>query len=198
MKLVVLTQGFYAKVNDCDYALLVKWCWKIFKVRGTARYACRTTGPGGRTTLLMHRVILGAPANREVDHINGDGLDNRRCNLRLVTRRQNAANAQPQQGRRKKGYYWNKEKRRWQAQIGLGARTLYLGRFATQREAADAYDVAARRLRGDFALTNARIRAAVPKPDVAALLQAQGWICTCGVPSQESAICPVHGEDEHG
>lgn len=89
MKEIKLTRGLKAMVDDEDFAKLnsVKWC------AHSAGYAYRTGGQ------LMHRIIMNAPDNLHIDHINGNRLDNRKCNLRLCTRSQNALNKNKYCGR---------------------------------------------------------------------------------------------------
>jgi hypothetical protein len=100
----------------------------------------------------MHRLIMAAPDGIGVDHINGDGLDNRRANLRLASQRDNSANmaVRASSATGFKGVSWKRRNRKWQAQIG---RT-YLGIFASAEEAARAYDHAAREAWGEFAHLN--------------------------------------------
>ena len=100
----------------------------------------------------MHRVILNAPPGREVDHINRNGLDNRRSNLRLATHAQNEANKPPRG--EYKGAYWCKKSGRWRASIRVDGRLRHMGRFATREEAARVYDDAALEAFGEFAYLN--------------------------------------------
>jgi hypothetical protein len=110
-----------------------------------------------RGYVFMHRVILGAKASQEVDHINGDALDNRRANLRLCTRAQNAANRRLH-ANNKSGYrgvgYSGRQAHPWAARIRVNYKLLPLGNFATPEEAAVAYDRAALDHFGQFARTN--------------------------------------------
>lgn len=92
----------------------------------------------------------------QVDHINHNGLDNRRANLRNVTRIQNQRNQLPQIGgtSQYKGVCWDKANRKWMAQFTIRGRRYYLGRFISEIEAGKAYDRAARKHFGEFALCN--------------------------------------------
>lgn len=106
----------------------------------------------------MHRLIMAAPKGVEVDHVNGDGLDNRRANLRLVTRSQNAKNLPAQEGRASpfKGVMIRKGRNgvRFLAAIQQDRERLKIGTYASEHEAARAYDAAARLFHGAFARTN--------------------------------------------
>lgn len=154
---IELTQGFVAIVDDDDAGLVERYRWKVLKAAGHF-YACRSTR---KATILMHRAILGAPPELWVDHRNGNGLDNRRSNLRLATARQNTVNRRKTSGFSSfKGVYWNKERSLWQAQIGDGAtsegrqKVIYLGRFESEEAAARAYDAKALEMHGEFANLN--------------------------------------------
>lgn len=106
----------------------------------------------------MHRLILDAPAGRDVDHANMNGLDNRRVNLRLASHSQNAANQRKCRKKtlsRYKGiYYYRRRKRPWCAQIKVRGRNKHLGYFETEEEAALAYNRAALEHFGKFARLN--------------------------------------------
>jgi len=106
---------------------------------------------------LMHRLIIGAKPGELVDHINGDKLDNRASNLRIVTRRQNAMNSRASRNIRagkRKGVRWDKDRGLWNAGIVINGRRKFLGRFQTEDEGARAYDAAAREHFGEFAALN--------------------------------------------
>jgi hypothetical protein len=105
----------------------------------------------------MHRQLLGlTDPSEQVDHRNHDGLDNRRENLRPCTNQQNQHNQRKRAGctSRYKGVHWDFRNGSWRAAIKAEGRTIHLGRFQDEDDAARAYDDAARRLFGEFALTN--------------------------------------------
>lgn len=105
----------------------------------------------------MQHIVLGLSKRLLVDHINGQGLDNRRCNLRRATIRQNLLNRGPNRNSKTglKGVYWDATRGRFSASICADGRRILLGRFDLASEAAQAYDEAARRLFGEFAWLNA-------------------------------------------
>lgn len=149
--------GRVALVDDEDYELVRAYRWYIKevargdRVRIQSYAAANTWREGRRTRIMMHRLITGYLL---VDHINHNGLDNRRANLRPATASQNGANARPRAGGTSqfKGVCWRPRYGKWQARIGRAGRNL--GSFATEEEAARAYDAAARELWGEFARLN--------------------------------------------
>lgn len=157
MRLIPLTQGMVAIVDDADYPALQVYSW-CCKRCGTTQYAARGTKNNSlQKTILMHRAILNAPNGIEVDHINGDGLDNRRCNLRLVSSSQNHFNQrkrQRQTSSQYKGVYWHQRDKVWMVRIQASGSDHYIGSFSSEREAALAYNNAAIKYHGEYANLN--------------------------------------------
>jgi len=149
---IPLTQGRVAVVDAADFEMLSHWNWHS----DAGRYPARTTHvKGTRSSQRMHRTIMLPGPGQEVDHINGDGLDNRRANLRLCTRTQNNGNQRKARGvSQYKGVYRNNRHQMWVAHIGVKGQRVYLGEYAREEDAARAYDDAARTTFGEFALTN--------------------------------------------
>lgn len=158
MKTIPLTQGKFALVDDEDYDRFSEFKWHAARRRNTfyaARWSPRHLGK--RKLLLLHREILLAPVGVEIDHKSGDGLDNQKENLRFATTKQNGQNQRKQPGTSSqfKGVYWSERRGKWYAQIHLRRRSAkFLGGFDLEKDAARAYDAAARKLFGEFACPN--------------------------------------------
>ena len=166
MKEIPLTQGRVALVDDRDFDRLSQYNWQVAIRNHTAYAAMDIGGRRNRKRIYMHRMIMDAPDNMTVDHINGDGLDNRRENLRLATRQQNVANrlrTRKQTHSKYRGVFLAANKRLWFAQIVADGQSIYLGSYRTQREAAIAYNEAALQHFGEFAYLNTIPDA--PEPD---------------------------------
>jgi hypothetical protein len=151
-----LTQGKYALIDEADFDLVSQHKWQAKPHRRTVYAAAGLYENGRHRVIRMHRLILQAGDGQSVDHINGDGLDNRRANLRFATPSQNQHN---RRGSAKasssyKGVFWHKGSRKWLAQITVNWKAIYLGLYADEMEAALAYDCAARELHGEFARLN--------------------------------------------
>lgn len=160
-KAIPLTKGKFAIVDEENYDWLMQWNW-IYRKSGNRGYAQRALHIGYidkkriRTTLLMHRVILLPESNMQVDHINGNGLDNRRCNIRTCTVAQNTANRimVMKKSSKYKGVCWNKAMRKWKAYIKHSYKGFHLGYFDNEEEAALAYNNAAKLYFSEFARLN--------------------------------------------
>ena len=155
-KRIPLTQGKFAIVDDADYESLSQYKWHATKPRHIW-YAVRTIWQNGkRCHIYMHRVILNPSPGLQSDHINGDGLDNRRVNLRPCTRSQNLMNARKwaKCSSKWKGVYWQKQAQKWAAQIKAKGKVRHLGLFDSENEACYAYNIAACMYFGEFALLN--------------------------------------------
>ena len=145
MKKIQLTQGQVTLVSDCDYVSLSKHKWYAAWSPGMkSYYAVKNKSWPIIGTIHMHRVIMNPPARMVVDHVNGDTLDNRRENLRVTTQSQNIKNQKRRRsGQISLGTTFLKSAGKYQAQIWCNGRYRYLGIFATEKEAHDAYKTVA-------------------------------------------------------
>lgn len=160
---IPLTRGKVTIIDDEDWPLVSQYTWGAFTSSGRRKphwYATATTPrhEGGKS-IRLHRLLLNAPKGVQVDHIDGDGLNNRRANLRLCTHGQNQQNRKAVvsksgfKGVRRihKKPQWSI---RWLATIKKDGRDRHLGSFDTAEDAARAYDRAAIQLFGEFAGLN--------------------------------------------
>ena len=147
-----LSQGRVALVDASDLPVLLWRKWNAFRA-GRTWYAA-TNIDGHR--LYLHRFLMQPGDRMEVDHINGDGLDNRRSNLRVCTHAENLRNQRTQLGgsSRFRGVTWYTRRQRWHAQIKVEGKHKSLGYYRAEEDAARAYDAGALRLHGEFARLN--------------------------------------------
>lgn len=151
MKEIPLTQNKATLVDDEDYEWLNQWDWYAQLNHGNW-YVGRSLNPG---TLFMHRVLLGIPRGYECDHIDGDGLNNQRFNLRICTTRQNSYNQISLRGAsRFKGVSLHKRMGKWRAYITFNGKRIHLGLFNSEIVAALSYDKAALNYFGEYARLN--------------------------------------------
>lgn len=154
---VVLKSGYVVIVDEADAAFVLSFTWTTQAGKCGARYAYRPVikADGQRGKVYLHRELVCAARGQRVDHVNGNGLDNRRSNLRLCTNAENMRNMRRGRGASKyKGVAWFARDGCWRAYIVQDARQIHLGYFATEIEAALAYDRAARERFGEFAKLN--------------------------------------------
>ncbi len=146
---IALTKGKFAIVDAADYAYLSRFRWHATECRG--RFYAATVING--KSVSMHRMLMNPSEGKVVDHIDGNGLNNRRANLRLCTPTQNRRNTRP---RRKTSAFLGVSRRgdKYLARIKHRGRSLYLGLFDTEVEAAQARDDKAKELFGEFAWLN--------------------------------------------
>jgi hypothetical protein len=146
---IPLSQGKHALVDDEDFDRISQWKWHF-----SDGYAARHSE--GSRPVRMHREIMQPSDGLEVDHIDGNKLNNCRSNLRLATHGQNMRNRKLQTGgtSQYKGVVWYAQTSRWQAKIQVDRKTIHLGYFADEIDAARAYDKAACTHFGEFARLN--------------------------------------------
>lgn len=149
MKALLLANGQSALLDNDDYERLSRWSWRRNKDGYVVRRDVRHNAPA--TWMRLHRVVMGNPPGKFVDHINGDTLDNRRVNLRVCTSAENVRNnrgRQPLKGIR------SQSPMRFTAIISVNGRQRNIGTFDSEHTAALAYDLWAPFFYGDFARTN--------------------------------------------
>lgn len=157
MRIITLTQGRCAIVDDDDYDRIALHKWCLHRVRNNI-YAKRAIAVDGKhVTILMHREILSEPVSFGIDHWNNIGLDNRKSNLRICDQSLNQAN---QDKRRTtatstfKGVSWCTRDRKWTVRLTVDRKCRNLGNFDSEVEAARAYNAAAIAAFGEFAKLN--------------------------------------------
>ncbi|MFH1371916.1 MAG: HNH endonuclease [Planctomycetota bacterium] len=155
---IYLGENEYTIVEPQDYYKFSKFKW-IFLICNKRPYAASELKVGKVKTkrVYLHRAIMRAPKRKLVDHRNGDGLDNRRANLRLATRSQNMMNRAKIKSKTSSKYIgvsFDKGCKRWRAAIRVNYKQRHLGSFKDEIEAAKVYDAAARKYHKDFARLN--------------------------------------------
>lgn len=144
MKEIPLTQGKVALVDDEDYDYISQWKWCV-----TTGRAVRNNG----TTVFMHRVIMKTPAGMEVDHIDGNSLNNQKSNLRNCSHNNNQKNMRISY-KKYKGITYVGNVSGYKARLYCNGERIHLGFFKTEEEAALAYNEAAIKYFGEFANLN--------------------------------------------
>jgi hypothetical protein len=154
-----MAQPKYAKVDPDDYERLRKYEWLTKK--GKNSFYARRRVPTGKSKkeklVYMHQMVVKVPKGMVIDHINQDGMDNRSDNLRPATYSQNLCNRKKRSGAmysKYKGVHWNKSHKKWAARITFEKKTIELGYYLSEIEAAKAYDNAARKYHAEFACLN--------------------------------------------
>jgi hypothetical protein len=155
---IPLTQGKYAIVDPEDFERLNKHKWCAVKSSNTF-YAGRTIYVGKKNiSIRMHREVIHPPDHLFVDHINHNGLDNRKANLRPATCAQNNYNKSIIRreiiSSKYKGVIWQKEEKKWMVRIGVNGEQKHVGYFKDEIQAAKAYDKAAKKYHKEFACLN--------------------------------------------
>lgn len=148
MKEIKLTKGYSTLVDDEDFESLSKHRWHAIE-KDTGVYAAN------EKKTYMHRFLLSVSDSKvRVDHRDGNGLNNRRYNLRIATHAQNGRNQKKHKDNQSgyKGVNW--ESKAWRARIVVNRKSIHLGRYTNALEAAKAYDVAAVKYHGEFASLN--------------------------------------------
>lgn len=153
---LALPSGDLVLFDEADQHLIDQYRWSVMRRSHTNYVRGYIRGSRAAGYVQMHRILLDLPVS-DVDHVNGNGLDNRRVNLRTATRGQNNANRSSRVGQSGyRGVVWHRQNRRWVAQISVDNKTQYLGSFDDPWDAAQAYNARATELWDDFVLLNVR------------------------------------------
>lgn len=156
MKEILLTQGKRTLIDDDDLERVAKLNWYAW-YSGYDWYACSyTIREGKRVQVYLHRFILDVWDKRSIDHINRNGLDNQKLNLRACTQTENLANT-PKYANNSSGYKgvsWSKGAKKWEAYVTCNKQRHYLGLFNEAEVAARVRDAKAKELLGEFAVLN--------------------------------------------
>jgi hypothetical protein len=160
VKEIKLTQGKFAIVDDEDYEELIKYKWYAHPGKNGTWYAQRDVWYPKikkREKIAMHREIMKNHYTKNhnyTDHINHDGLDNRRCNLRVCTNSENMLNQKrlPHPG----SIWWDNTRKKWNGQICVNYKKYSIGRFTKREDAEKAMVMKAKQLFGDFFPLNAQ------------------------------------------
>lgn len=162
MKLIPLTRGKFAVVDDETFDELSKYKWFYTHYGYAGRSAKKhELEKGYPNVILMHRQLVNAAKKEDVDHIDGDRLNNQISNLRICNRRQNLQNQAKVMRTKKgkatskyKGVYWAKDREKWRATIRANGKRVAIGSYDNEKEAALAYNEYASKYFGEFARLN--------------------------------------------
>ena len=160
-KISLANNNGFALVDDADFESLNKYKWYLRRRKG-AKYAYRLACVNGwQKRILLHRHLLGLISKQRIDHINHNGLDNRRANLRKCTIAENARNCRIRSDNTSgfKGVAWHRNEKKWVASICVNRSQIRVGRYFCIMAAARAYDKAAEKYFGEFACTNESLAA---------------------------------------
>lgn len=151
---IPLTKSFVAIIDEGDLSLVKPYKWRASQA-GSRWYAVASVPGSGKRSrnISMHRLLMGSPAGKLVDHRDNDGLNNTRENMRVTDKRGNGANSRLQARNKSgaKGVYWDDQGGKWYAKITVNGKSRHLGRFTDRDEAAKAYANAAYDAHGEFA-----------------------------------------------
>lgn len=161
MKIINISKNKVVLIDDADFERINSFKWTAANCPTNSSYYAQRRGKnkeGKLTTIKMHRFIMDCPKGLQVDHINGNTLDNRRENLRITTGENNSRNRAHQKNARfpYKGVFLRRDRKtvKYGARITYKATTMWLGSFKTIEEAAEAYNAAAIKYFGEYAKLN--------------------------------------------
>jgi hypothetical protein len=154
---ISLSRGKTTKIDKGSFDLVKGFSWYAISCNGKFYAARSDSFAGKKKTVLLHRQLMGFPDGLEVDHIDGNGLNNTMINLRKCTHEQNIQNQKPRSSPKTsqyQGVYFQKELNKWRAQIMKDGKITHLGCFENEQEAASAYDRSALVVYGNGAKLN--------------------------------------------
>lgn len=154
-RLIRLSRKMFAVVDEDMFEELNQYTWSVHQSKNML-YAVRQGGlDKNRKKIKMHSQIMGTPKNMVIDHRDGNGFHNYRENMRICTAHQNSMNNRPKNRTSPyKGVYWHKLHKKWCASVGFNYKTIHIGYFDLEEDAARAHDVRAKELHGEFAYLN--------------------------------------------
>jgi hypothetical protein len=152
MKLIPLSQGKFAQIDDEDFSLVSQWNWHADKHRRTWYAATNLRLSSRKVKMYMHRLIMRTPEGMKVDHIDYDGTNNQKSNMRNCTNGQNLQGAHCKDNT--KGTCWDKRNNKFMSSIWYDGKGHFLGYYDTVEDAALAYNNAALKHFGEFARLN--------------------------------------------
>jgi hypothetical protein len=149
---VPLTKGYEAAIDIADIPRVEAWNWTASVEKHTVYAMRKAVIDGAQRTVKMHRFLMAPQEGQLVDHRDGNGLNNVRCNLRVATHPQNMWNRRKPRGGKAGlvGVHWDNDRKKWAAVIQVNGKVRRLGRFETPEEGHQAYIEAARQLQGKF------------------------------------------------
>ncbi len=166
MKQIPLTRGQFALVDNEDYDFLIQWNWSARRGQHDNTYYARRTdySTGQKKEVIMHRLIMKAEKGQMIDHIDGNGLNDQKSNLRFCTPSQNQSNCRRRSGANmtsrflgvslKNQKIGNRTYTCWIASLTHNKKSNHIGCFKSETDAAKAYNIKAKELHGDFAVLN--------------------------------------------
>lgn len=150
---IKMAHGLVALIDKNDVGLVQAYNWHAHTIKGSNYVRCHGGMQDGRPLkIYLHRLLLNPSGGQVIDHVDGDGLNNQRSNLRTATVGQNSKNRRLNKNNSSgfKGVHWNKQRGKWQAQIKVNYEMVYLGLHETIEDAKEAYKSASLNLHGAF------------------------------------------------
>lgn len=149
--MTISIKGYEVIIDDDDYEKISRYSWSIYGA-GKPYFAAYSHVENGKNIkIILHRIILGKSNGMIIDHINGNTLDNRKCNLRFCTKTENSRNRKRNLKSKYKGICFHESTGKWEARIKVNKKSIYLGIYNSPEDAHIAYCKAAKKYHGDFA-----------------------------------------------